>query len=74
MERLWRSAKYEHVYLYEYETVSELEFGHLVILTMGPTLASRIGLVCLIKWWQVILDGSIMTQYINFCARQIYSE
>ena len=24
---LWRSVKYEHVYLYEYETVPELEKG-----------------------------------------------
>ena len=27
VERLWRSVKYEHVYLYEYETVPELEKG-----------------------------------------------
>ena len=27
MERLWRSVKYEHVYLYEYEAVPELEKG-----------------------------------------------
>jgi putative transposase len=27
VERLWRSVKYEHVYLYEYEYVPELEKG-----------------------------------------------
>jgi len=27
IERLWRSVKYEHVYLYEYETVMQLEKG-----------------------------------------------
>jgi len=27
IERLWRSVKYEHVYLYEYTTVPELEKG-----------------------------------------------
>ena len=27
VERLWRSVKYEHVYLFEYELVSELEKG-----------------------------------------------
>ena len=27
VERLWRSVKYQHVYLYEYETVPELEKG-----------------------------------------------
>jgi len=27
VERLWRSAKYEHVYLHEYETVPELGKG-----------------------------------------------
>jgi hypothetical protein len=27
VERLWRSVKYEHVYLYEYALVPELEKG-----------------------------------------------
>jgi len=27
IERLWRSVKYEHVYLYAYETVMQLERG-----------------------------------------------
>jgi putative transposase len=27
VERLWRSVKYEHVYLYEYTVVPELEKG-----------------------------------------------
>ena len=27
VERLWRSVKYEHVYLHEYETVPQLEKG-----------------------------------------------
>ena len=27
MERLWRTVKYEHVYLYDYTTAIELEKG-----------------------------------------------
>jgi len=27
IERLWRSVKYEHIYLYAYETVTQLEKG-----------------------------------------------
>jgi putative transposase len=27
IERLWRSVKYEHVYLYAYDTIAELRAG-----------------------------------------------
>ncbi len=27
IERLWRSVKYEHVYLYDYDTIGELRAG-----------------------------------------------
>ena len=38
IERLWRSVKYEHVYLYEYTTVPELEKGYRN--TSPPTTTS----------------------------------
>jgi len=50
VERLWRSVKYEHVYLYEYALVPELEKGLHdyftldIILIKGMVRWAEIGL------------------------------
>ena len=41
VERLWRSVKYEHVYLYEYAVVPELEKGLTILHSTTTSVCIR---------------------------------